>query len=130
MNLGTVRSAYQMSTDDARTYINSYPYQNVFTSKQECDNVRISLPAAEIERYVERTCREIGYEIVNLDPTSNATSSSKYFTTDTRAKDLMAEDNREFHELDIRRIEAWFEGCLMPPDNEPPPEEHCKSGAE
>jgi hypothetical protein len=104
-------------------YINSYPYQNVFSTEQECDNVRINLPAEE------RICRKIPYGTVTQNVTSNATSTNEYFTTDTKPNDLMV-DYKQFQELDVRRVEKWFEGCLTPHDNEPPPEVRCKSGAE
>jgi|SRR5215216_866482 len=104
-------------------YINSYPYQNVFPTEQECDNVKNNLPLAE------RICRKIPYGLVTQNVTSNTTYTNEYFTTDTKPNDLMV-DNEQFQELDKRRVEKWFEGCLTPHDNVPPPEIRCKSGAE
>ena len=101
--------------DNPGFFISSYPYQNVFNNKQDCENyiqeIQLSDPLG-----LERTCRKIPYE-----------DSLEYFTADSKPNDLMV-DNKQFQGLDNRRIEKWFENCLAPPDSVPAPPAYCKEG--
>lgn len=101
--------------DNPSIIISSHPYQNVFDNKQQCEDVLNNLPLRELQ--VNAECRKIHLQI----------GANEYYTFDTTPNDLMV-DNKQFQELDTRRIEKWFEGCLMPDDNNPPPPEHCKDG--
>jgi hypothetical protein len=99
-------------------FISSYPYQNVFNSKQDCENY---IEETQISGLLglEKTCRQIPFE-----------DSLDYFTADTKPNDLMV-DNKQFQDLDSRRIEKWFENCFVPPDSKPLPlTTHCKAGME
>jgi hypothetical protein len=95
--------------DNPGFFISSYPYQNVFNTLQECE-IYIQETLA-----FDKVCRKIPYR-----------DSLEYFTADTKLNDVMV-DNKEFQDLDERRIEKWFEGCLIPPDNIPEPPAHCEA---
>jgi hypothetical protein len=101
--------------DNPGFFISSYPYQNVFNSMQDCQSyiqeTQLSDPLAP-----EKICRKIPYE-----------DSLEYFTADTKPNDLMV-DNKQFQDLDKRRIQKWFENCLAPPDSIPAPELDCEVG--
>jgi hypothetical protein len=104
--------------DGAGFFISSYPYPNVFNSKQECDNYIQDRQLSDLQG-LEKTCRQIRYQ-----------DGREYFTADTKPNDLMV-DHKQFQDLDNRRIEKWFENCLAPPDTKPPPPTtHCKAEME
>lgn len=94
--------------DSGGSYESSSPWQNVYNGEQACSTDAIGMG---------KTCRKIPYEY----------GLNQYFTSDGKPNDLMV-DNGEFKDLDNRRIEKWFENCLMPPDSVPAPPSYC--GAE
>jgi hypothetical protein len=96
-------------------FISSYPYQNVFNSKQDCENYIREAQFVDPLSLGTKICRKIPYQ-----------DSLEYFTADTKPNDLMV-DNRQFQDLDKRRIEKWFENCLAPPDSIPASPAHCKA---
>lgn len=102
--------------DNPSTPIISHPYQNIFNTLEECERVKNEILA---ELLLDRSCRKIPFVI----------DGTEYYTFDTKPDDLMV-DNKQFQILDLRRIEKWFEECLTPLDNIPPPKDHCRSGAE
>jgi len=91
--------------DSGGLYESSAPWQNVFNGEQSCTIDALTMT---------KTCRKIPYEY----------GLNKYFTSDGQPNDLMV-DNKQFRELDNRRIEKWFENCLAPPDNVPAPPAYC-----
>jgi hypothetical protein len=94
--------------DSGGYYESSAPWQNVYNGEQACSADALGMG---------KTCRKIPYEY----------GLNKYFTSDGKPNDLMV-DNGEFNDLDNRRIEKWFENCLMPGDSVPAPPSYC--GAE
>ncbi len=95
--------------DNPGFFISSYPYQNVFNSKEECENyIQDTLDFGKV-------CRKIPYA-----------DNLEYFTADTKPDDLMV-DNKQFQDLDKRRIEQWFENCLAPLESIPAPPANCKA---
>jgi hypothetical protein len=92
--------------DSGGFYDPSYPWQNVFNNNQNCVSDALSME--------KTSCRKIPYVY----------DKNEYFTSDAQPNDLMV-DNRQFQDLDNRRIEKWFENCLSPSDNVPAPPDHC-----
>jgi hypothetical protein len=88
-------------------YESSAPWQNVFNGEQACTTDALTVEMG-------KTCRKIPFEY----------GLNKYFTSDSQSDDIMV-DNRQLKDLDNRRIEKWFEDCLLPPDNIPAPPAHC-----
>src|SRR5215212_2582767 len=84
--------------------------------------IKTSLIPSKTENYIQDTlafgkvCRKIPYR-----------DSLEYFTADTKPNDLMV-DNKQFQDLDKRRIQKWFENCLAPPDSKPAPQLDCEVG--
>jgi hypothetical protein len=100
--------------DNPGFFISSYPYQNVFNSLQDCESYIQETQASDLFA-LEKICRKIPYE-----------DSLEYFTADTKPNDLMV-DNKQFQDLDKRRIQKWFEFCLAPPDSKQGHELDCEA---
>jgi hypothetical protein len=101
--------------DNPGFFISSYPYQNVFNSLQDCESYIQETQLLDLLA-PEKICRKIPYQ-----------DSLEYFTADTKPNDLMV-DNKQFQDLDNRRIQKWFEFCLAPPNSKQGHELDCEAG--
>jgi hypothetical protein len=101
--------------DNPGFFISSYPYQNVFNSLQDCESYIQETQLLDLLA-PEKICRKIPYQ-----------DSLEYFTADTKPNDLMV-DNKQFQDLDKRRIQKWFEFCLAPPGSKQGHELDCEAG--